>query len=242
MSSNVRCRPLASLVLSLAAALLAAVSPAAQTGQPGPWKSLFDGKSLDAWRIYKSEAAPKLCETPGAPACWEIRDGVLMKDGNANDMITKEEFGDFELELEWKIGEAGNSGVFYRGTEEYNAIYWSAPEYQLLDNVKAADNKKDNHLAGSVYDIYAAPADAAKPAGEWNQTRIIAKGSHVEHWLNGRKVAEYDLGSPDWKEKLETSKFKPWSHFATSPKGHFGVQGNHPGTLALRNIRVRELL
>ena len=228
------------LTLALAGAL-AAGPGAAQAGKPGPWKSLFDGKSLDAWRIYKSDKAPKQCEAPATTACWDIKDDVLMKDGNANDLASKEEFGDFELELDWKIGEAGNSGLFYRGTEEYNAIYWSAPEYQLLDNVNADDNKKDNHLAGSVYDLYAAPKDAAKPAGEWNQTRIVAKGPHVEHWLNGTKVAQYDVGSADWDTAYGASKFKTYAKFGRAAKGYLGIQGNHPGTLALRNIRIREL-
>jgi hypothetical protein len=214
------------LALALAGALTAA--PAAQAG---PWKSLFDG-NLNAWRTFKSDAPPEK---------WEIKDGVLTKDGNASDLVSKEEFGDFELELEWKIGDAGNSGLFYRGTEEYNAIYWSAPEYQLLDNINAADNKKPNHLAASAYDLYDAPADAVKPVGEWNQTRIVAKGNHVEHWLNGRKVVSFDVGSADWNAKLEASKFKTYPNFARAKKGHFGIQGNHPGMLALRNIRVREL-
>ena len=229
---------LALLTFALAAA---AAGPAAQAQNAGEWKSLFDGKSLDSWRIFKSDRAPKMCEAGQTTACWEIKDGVLQKDGNANDLASKEEFGDFELELEWKIGQAGNSGLFYRGTEQYNAIYWSAPEYQLLDNVNAADNKKDNHLAGSVYDLYAPPKDAAKPADEWNQTRIVAKGNHVEHWLNGKKVAQYDIGSPDWTTALEASKFKTYSGFAKASKGYLGIQGNHPGTLALRNIRIREL-
>jgi len=155
--------------------------------------------------------------------------------------VTKVQFGDFELELEWKIGKAGNSGILYRGTEEQNAIYWSAPEYQLLDNLDAADNKTDHHLAGSVYDLYAVPKDAAKPAGEWNQTRIVAKGKHVEHWLNGKKVAQYDVGSPDWDAAYGKSKFTKYPNFGKAPKGHIGIQGNHPGMLSLRNIRIREL-
>ena len=124
------------------------IQPAAH--QAGSWKSLFDGKSMNAWRIFKTDNAPKMCDAPGAKDCWEIANGVLRKDGHANDIASKEQFGDFELELEWKIGNASNSGVFYRGTDEFDQIYWSAPEYQLLDNVNAADNKKDNHLAGSV--------------------------------------------------------------------------------------------
>ncbi len=214
------------------ALLLAAFIFQSADQKAGPWKSLFDG-NLDAWRTYKSGAPPEK---------WEIKDGILTKDGNASDLISKEEFGDFELELEWKIGEAGNSGVFYRGTEEYNAIYWSAPEYQLLDNLKASDNKRPDHLAGALYEFSMPPPDAVKPVGEWNQTRIIAKGNHIEHWLNGMKTGEFEIGSPEWNAKLEASKFKVWPNFAKAKKGHIGIQGNHPGLLALRNIRIRELL
>jgi hypothetical protein len=218
------------------------LQPAA-AAKPGPWKSLFDGKSMNSWRIFKTENAPKMCDTPGAKDCWEIANGVLRKDGHANDIASKEQFGDFELELEWKIGDASNSGVFYRGTDAYDQIYWSAPEYQLLDNVNAADNKKDNHLAGSVYDLFAAPKDAARPADEWNQTRIVAKGPHVEHWLNGKMVASYDVGSADWDAAIKASKFNPekFPTFGQAPKGYLGIQGDHPGTLELRNIRIREL-
>ena len=105
----------------------------------------------------------------------------------------------------------------------------------------AADNKKDNHLAGSVYDLYAAPKDAANPAGQWNRTRIVAKGTHVEHWLNGKKVASYDVGSAGWDAAFSASKFKTHTSFGRAPKGYLGIQGDHPGTLKLRNIRIREL-
>jgi hypothetical protein len=203
--------------------------------QPAPeWRGLFDGTSLKNWKGYKTDAVP---------AGWKIENGTLAKDAPVAHIVSKDEFGDFELELEWTIGEAGNRGIFYRGTEEYDHIYWSAPEYQLLDNLNAADNKKDNHLAGSVYDLYAVPKDAAKPANEWNQTRIVAKGNHVEHWLNGKKVASYDVGSPDWDTAIKGSKFTPdkYPNFGKAPKGYLGIQGDHPGTLALRNIRIREL-
>jgi len=104
----------------------------AQIEAAGPWKNLFDGKTLDAWRGYKD--AP-------VPSGWRIEQGALMKDAPVADLVTKDEFGDFELEVEWRIGEAGNSGILYRGTEEYDHIYWSAPEYQLFDDEKASDNK-----------------------------------------------------------------------------------------------------
>jgi len=222
-------------ILPLAALAVVTVLPTSATvPTQGAWRSLFDGKSLDAWRTYKSDAPPQK---------WKIKDGTLTKDGNASDLISKDQFGDFELELDWNIGEAGNSGIFYRGTEEYNAIYWSAVECQLLDNVKADDNKKPNHLAGSAYDLFAAPAEATKPAGQWNQLRIVAKGKHVEHWMNGQKVVSYDIGSPEWEAALKASKFDPskFPNFAKASKGYLGIQGNHPGALSLRHIRIREL-
>ena len=196
------------------------------------WHVLFDGTSLDAWRGYKTEKVP---------SGWRIDDGLLVKDASVGDIVSKGEFGDFELELEWKIGEAGNSGIFYRGTEEYDHIYWSAPEYQLLDDIKAADNKTRLTCAGAAYALYPSPAGHLKPVGEWNRTRIIAKGSHVEHWLNGVKLLEYELWSPDWEGKVKSSKFAMYPNFGRAKKGHIGLQGDHSGALAFRNIRVREI-
>jgi len=196
------------------------------------WHVLFDGTSLDAWRGYKTEKVP---------SGWRIDDGLLVKDASVGDIVSKGEFGDFELELEWKIGEAGNSGIFYRGSEEYDHIYWSAPEYQLLDDIKAADNKTRLTCAGAAYALYPSPAGHLKPVGEWNRTRIIAKGSHVEHWLNGVKLLEYELWSPDWEGKVKSSKFAMYPNFGRAKKGHIGLQGDHSGALAFRNIRVREI-
>ena len=223
--------------LTKAALLLVVVAGGCMRPQSGPaaqpeWRSLFDGKTTAGWRGYRQKTMPE---------GWTVVDGALTRSGKGGDIVTVDQFGDFELEVEWKIGKAGNSGLFYRGTEEHNAIYWSAPEYQLLDNVDAADNKRDDHLAGSVYDLYTVPKDAAKPAEEWNLTRIVAKGNHVEHWLNGKKVAQYDVGSPDWDAAYGKSKFTKYPNFGRAPKGHIGIQGNHPGMLSLRNIRIREL-
>jgi hypothetical protein len=196
------------------------------------WRVLFDGTSLDAWRGYKTDKVP---------SGWRIADGLLVKDASVGDIVSKDEFGDFELELEWKIAEAGNSGIFYRGTEEYDHIYWSAPEYQLLDDIKAADNKTRLTCAGAAYALYPSPAGHLKPVGEWNRTRIIAKGSHVEHWLNGVKLLEYELWSPEWEAKVKSSKFAMYPNFGRAKKGHIGLQGDHSGALAFRNIRVREI-
>jgi hypothetical protein len=198
----------------------------------GPWRNLFDGSSLDAWRGYKG--AP-------VPGGWHIAGNTLAKDAPVADIVTRDAFGDFELELEWKIGEAGNSGIFYRGSEEYEHIYWSAPEYQLLDDIKAEDNKTRFTCAGAAYGIYASPAGHLKAVGEWNTTRIIAKGTHVEHWLNGFKLLEYEFGSADWSARVKASKFKDWTNYGLSKSGRIGLQGDHTGTLAFRNIRIREL-
>jgi hypothetical protein len=196
------------------------------------WRTLFDGTSLDAWRGYKGAAIP---------AGWHIDRGTLAKDAPVADIVSKDEFGDFELEIDWKIGEAGNSGIFYRGTEEYEHIYWSAPEYQLLDDIKGADNKTRLTCAGAAYAVYPSPAGHLKAVGDWNAARIVARGPHVEHWLNGVKLLEYDLGSPDWEAKVKASKFAEWPHYGRAKRGHIALQGDHAGTLAFRSIRIREL-
>jgi len=196
------------------------------------WRSLFDGTSLDAWRGYKTEKIPD---------GWHVAQGTLAKDVPVADIVTKDEFDDFELEVDWKIGEAGNSGIFYRGTEEYDHIYWSAPEYQLLDDIKGADNKTRLTCAGAAYAILPSPPGHLKPVGDWNRARIVARGSHVEHWLNDFKLLEYELGSADWQAKVKASKFNAWPNYGRAKRGHLALQGDHAGSLAFRNIRIREL-
>jgi len=218
--------------LTLAVASVSAIRHPQSTIRNPQWKVLFDGTSLDAWRGYKSTIVP---------AAWHIAGGTLAKDTPVADIVSKDEFADFELELEWKIGEAGNSGVFYRGTEEYDHIYWTAPEYQLLDDEKASDNKTRLTCAGGAYGLYPSPPGHLKPVGEWNTTRIVANGAHVEHWLNDFKLLEYELWSPDWEAKVKASKFAVWPHYGRARKGHVALQGDHDGALAFRNIRVREL-
>ncbi len=187
---------------------------------------------MKEWRGYKSETVP---------AAWRVENGALVKDTPVADIVSKDEFGDFELELEWRIGDAGNGGVFYRGTEEYDHIYWSGPEYQLLDDLKASDNKTRLTCAGAAYGIFPSPPGHLKPVGEWNLTRIVVDGSHVEHWLNGFKLLEYELGSPEWETKVKASKFAEWPNYGRAKRGHIAMQGDHSGALAFRNIRIREL-
>lgn len=224
-------------LLSIAAAVAAPVWSAEATGAAAPapaakWRVLFDGTMNDSFRGWRSA---------GMPDGWHVVDGTLAKEGSVDDLVTREQFGNFELELEWKIGKAGNSGIFYRGTREYDHIYWSAPEYQLLDDQNAPDGRNRLTAAGSAYALYAAPLGAVRPFGEWNTARIVVAGTHVEHWMNGQLVVAYDLESPDWKAKVAASKFSKYPNYGLAKQGFIGIQGDHSGALALRRVRIREL-
>jgi Domain of Unknown Function (DUF1080) len=222
--------------LALATGIFVAAVPAgdamATDAAAGPWRTLFDGQITDAFRGWVSE---------GMPSGWHVVDGALTKQGSVDELVSRDQFGNFELELEWKIGKAGNSGVFYRATREYDHIYWSGPEYQLLDDANAHDGKNRLTAAGSAYGLYAGPAGVVKPFGQWNKTRIVINANHVEHWLNGKLFVAYDLKSPAWTAKVAASKFSDYPHYGLADKGFIGIQGDHPGSLALRHIRVREL-
>ena len=196
------------------------------------WRSLLEDHSAPAWRGWKA---------PGLPTGWHIAGGVLSKEGSVDDLVTKQSFGDFELELEWKIGRGGNSGIFYRGTREYDHIYWSGPEYQLLDDANAEDGSNRLTAAAAAYALYGAPAGVVQPFDHWNKTRLVVKGTHVEHWLNGQKVVEYEFGSADWKSKVAASKFAAYPHYGLATTGLIGIQGDHTGALGVRRIRIREL-
>ncbi|MHB1312290.1 MAG: 3-keto-disaccharide hydrolase [Gemmatimonadaceae bacterium] len=217
--------------LTVGAVLLSACASLNSHAQGTGWKPLFDGSSTAAWHGYQKT---------GMPAGWSVVDGTLSKSAPVEDIITKETFGDFELEFEWKLGKGGNSGVFYRATEEYEHVYWSGPEYQLLDNV---NNPGDTPLtfAGSIYALYPAAAGATKPFGEWNTARIVLKNGHLEHWLNGTKVAEAQVGSADWDAKVKKSKFGVWPNFGRAARGAIAIQGDHQGPLGIRNMRIRPL-
>ena len=196
------------------------------------WRPLFDGTSTSAWRGYKSQTFP---------AGWRIVDGVLTKSGKVEDIVTRNQFGNFELALDWNLSPGGNAGIFYRGTEEYDKIYWSAPEYQLLDDALHPDGKNRLTSSGAAYAVYPSPAGIVKPVGEWNSTLIAVNGNSVQHWLNGQKLLEYELGSPDWQTKVKASKFNEYPNYGLAKRGHIAIQGDHDGTLSIRNVRIREL-
>lgn len=193
------------------------------------WRLLFDGKSTAGWRAYGADSMP---------SGWQAVDGSLTRVSRAADIITKEQFGDFELSLDWKLEPRGNSGIFYRAVEGLEWIYHGAPEYQVLDDAGHRDGQNPLTSAGSDYGLYPAPRGVVKPAGEWNSTRIVARGAHVEHWLNGQKVVEYEQGSPDWAKRVAGAKFAAWPQYGKAMRGHIGLQ-EHGGRVEFRNIKIR---
>ena len=229
-----RLRPLALTLLWLAAPLFAA-APNTLTPEEkaGGWKLLFDGKTFNGWRGYKTESV-----SPG----WTIQDGALTKAaGRGGDLLTLAEYGDFELSFEWKISPGGNSGVLYRVGLGEAAVPRTGPEYQILDNSKAKDSQIVNHLAGSLYDLGPPTRrDLPKPVGEWNSARIVIRGWKIEHWLNGTLVIAADLASPEGKAMIAGSKFKAWPKFATLARGHIALQ-DHGDAVSYRSLKLREL-
>lgn len=233
-------------VANLAVALLSS----AASGQASGWRSLFDGKSFDGWRGLGYDSVPS--------AHWKIENGAIRKiprgevarlpDGQpaaGGDLMTKETFGDFELSWEWKIGRGGNSGVKYNVSEEISMA--AAPnhaalgfEYQLLDDSLAEDNKIPSHRAGALYDMIAPSVNTVKPAGEWNASRLVYRGNHGEHWLNGKKIVEFELGTPRVDSLLAKSKYRSIKNFSDRRRGHIVLQ-DHGEEVYFRNIRIRVL-
>ena|SRR2546423_160643 len=198
------------------------------------WRLLFDGRTTKGWRGYKHTAMPA--------KGWKVEAGILTKVGgeHGGDIITEEKFDNFELSWEWRISPAGNNGLKYLVTEDRP----SAPghEYQMIDDTKNHDAKVGPHRAtGSFYDVLP-PADdkPLKPAGEWNHSRVVIQGNHVEHWLNGKKVLEYELGSDAVKAAIAKSKFKNAPAFGEKIRGHIMLT-DHGDECSFRNIRIREL-
>jgi len=209
----------------------AAVSALSPDEQAAGWRALFDGKTTAGWRGYRQR---------GMPRGWQAVDGALTRVGEGGDIVTADQFANFELALEWKVAPRGNSGIFYRVTEDQEQTYHSGPEMQVLDDAGHRDGGSRLTSAGSLYGLYAAPAGVVKPAGEWNAVRIVANGTHVEHWLNGVKVVEYELWSPDWERRVRESKFKEWPAYGRAKRGHIALQ-DHGDWVAYRNIKIKVL-
>jgi hypothetical protein len=217
----------------LSLVIASAQAQSSTTAKADGWTSLFDGKSLNGWRSFTSD-------TPSSK--WRAADGVLVREGEGEggDLMTKAQYGDFELQLEWKISKNGNSGIIYRATTEGQYPWSTGPEFQILDNAGHADGKSPLTSAGSNYAVNPPVKDVTKPVGEWNAIRLIAKGNHVEHWMNGVKLLEYEVGSPDWEQRVKASKFATMPGYGRAKRGYIVLQ-DHGNVVSYRNIRIRAL-
>jgi hypothetical protein len=209
----------------------AAMNTLSPAEQSAGWRLLFDGRTTNGWHAYSS---------PAMPAGWQVEEGALTRVAEAADIVTNDQFKNFELSIDWRIAPGGNSGIFYRAAPGSKEIYYSAPEMQVLDDAKHPDGQSQLTSAGAAYGLYPAPRRVVEPAGQWNTARILVNGNHVEHWLNGRKIVSYDLGSVDWLQRVANSKFKEWPEYGKAAKGFIGLQ-EHGSRVAFRNIKVRVL-
>ena len=195
------------------------------------YQTLFDGQSTDGWRGYGRDTVPD---------GWVIDGDALHRRSGGGDIMTDQQFQDFDLEFEWKVAASGNSGVMYRVKETDQPAYFTGPEYQILDDGQHQDGKNRLTSAASLYGLYAPMEEVTRPAGEWNQGRIIVQGNHVQHWLNGRLVVDCVMWSDDWQKRYDASKFAPWTEFARMPRGHLVLQ-DHGDPVWYRHIRIKDL-
>jgi hypothetical protein len=235
--------------LVVAVSLLAGVASqaAAQTGanpntltpaeKAAGWTLLFDGRTLEGWRGYKKPDAKGLR--------WIIEDGTLAlptataPGTRAGDIVSKDTFEQFELVFDWRVAPGGNSGVKYFILEDRDSAI--GHEYQLIDDAQHADAKLGSHRqTAALYDVLPAADRPIKPGGEWNTTRIVVRGQTAEHWLNGKKVLQYELGTPTLKAAIQKSKFKDVERFGTRQNGHILLQ-DHNDQVWFRSIRIRRL-
>jgi hypothetical protein len=201
------------------------------------WKVLFDGKSTNEWRGFRRDSFPS--------GCWVIEGDAIKTVGGCDkadqvDIITKDKYQNFELELEWRVAPGANSGIIYLLSEDQDQTWRTGPEMQVLDDDKHPDGKKPSTSAGSLFDVIAPVNKTLRPVGEYNRARIVINKGHVEHWLNGKKVLDYDLGSAALKDLIAKSKFKSFTRFAANAEGHIALQ-YHGDDVWFRKVRIRSL-
>ena len=215
------------------------------------WKLLFDGQTTNGWRGMKG--------TPFPSQTWMIEEGSIRtkEDDSGGDLITEQAFSSFELSVEWKISPKGNSGIKYLVQEEWLSPHFQpdlperqkrnqwlsavGPEYQIFDD--AAMRREpgwEKSSTGALYLLYVPQNKRLNPPGEWNVARIVARGDHVEHWLNGEKLLEYELNSPELLALVEKTKFRKVPGFGIRGPGHIVLQ-HHGSPAWFRNIKIREL-
>lgn len=193
------------------------------------WHWLFNGESADAWTDKNGNAIGEQ---------WQIIDEALvLTAGGGGVIVSKQSFTDFELELKWQIAASGNSGIFYKVNRDGLS---GGLEYQLLDDDNYPGHDNPIHFTASLFDIYAPQVDAHLPVGSWNHTRIVVRHPQVEHWLNGKLVLQFELGSADWQQRAANSKYAPKHDISAAEPGHIMLQ-DHNDRIAFRQIRIRAL-
>jgi hypothetical protein len=189
---------------------------------------------MNGWRSYKNK------EQQG----WDVKDGELYCKSEGitkrSDLITVKKYENYELQIDWKISPKMNSGIIYMATEDNGVSYESGPEYQLIDDIGYPGKLSDKQLSGANYDMNAPSAKVSKPAGEFNHTKIVINKGHVEHWLNGTKVVDYQLWTPEWEQTKANSKWKDVKPYGMSKSGHIALQ-DHGGGIAFKNIKIKPL-
>lgn len=219
-------------LLMLAVEVNAAHNTLTDKEQADGWQLLFDGKTTAGWRNYQ-----KATLSDG----WQVVDGALARvaDG-AGDIVTLDQYDDFELVVDWRVEAGGNSGIFFRASENNPYIFMSAPEVQVLDDQRHRDGQDPLTSAGSNYGLHPAPRGIARPAGEWNHVRLLVDDNRVSQWLNDQLVVAYELGSEDWQARVDASKFAAWPEYGRLRKGHIGLQ-DHGDPVAFRDIKIRPI-
>ena len=195
------------------------------------WRLLFDGRTTSGWRGFKQSSMP---------GGWQAVDDALTRVTGGGDIITIDQFTNFELALEWQVAPGGNSGIMFRVTEAADATYLTGPEMQVLDNAGHPDGASPLTSAGACYGLYPPSSNVARPGGSWNAVRLIANGTHVEHWLNGVKIVEYELFSADWLARFRASPHRDAPLYGREPRGYIALQ-DHGDRVAYRNIKIRVL-
>ena len=192
---------------------------------------LFNGMTLDGWRGYKSDKVPE---------GWTVEEKTIKGSGQGPDLMTKQKYADFELQLEWKISPKGNSGIVYRISEEMPRPYETGPEYHIIDDVGTGAEKRPTVAAAALYGLYGSSEKQLHPVGEFNQARIIVRGNRIQHWLNGTLIVDCVIGSEDWNTKVAASKFRDWKRFAKNRAGHISLQA-HGSPVWFRNLKIKKL-
>jgi 3-keto-disaccharide hydrolase len=203
------------------------------------WVTIFDGKTLNGWHGYNKT---------GAVTSWEVENGALVclgtaKDASGGDIVSDKQYANFELKWEWKVDKGSNSGVMYHVQEgsKYHSPYETGPEYQIIDDVTFPEHLENWQKTGADYAMHT-PNDqkALNPVGQWNVSRIVFYNGHVEHWLNGKKIVEFEAWSDDWNKKRETGKWKDYPDYGKAKTGEIALQ-DHGDKAYYKNIEIREL-